>query len=390
MIDLNIGDKGSYLYVNFGAPLAHENNATRAASAALELRDLPQQLPFLEPVQIGISRGRMRAGAYGGQAHRTYGVLGDAVNLSARLMMASAPGTVLVSKNVQEEIEDLFEWQILDPIRVKGKSEPVEIAVLKAVKPRIGMHLPESDEADPLVGRDVEVAQLAQVMSEALAGKGQIVSLIGEAGLGKSRLVAKALSMAQKRGFTIFGGEAESHGVNSSYLVWHPIWRGLFGLDPTWSKEAQIRTLERAISLIDRNMISRVPLLGPALQLAIEDNELTAGLDAKLRKSLAGNACSWTAWGPGCGKCRWCLCWKTAIGWTPCRMTCWKKSRAASSDLPVLIILTFRDFEPGAQREARVITPARITRRSTLSPLTQEDLATLAQYKLLQWLAKRP
>ncbi len=157
LIDLNIGDKGSYLYVNFGAPLAHENNAARAASAALELRDLPEQLPFLDPLQIGISRGRMRAGAYGGVAHRTYGVLGDAVNLSARLMMASEPGTVLVSMNVQEEIDDLFEWEILDPIRVKGKSQPVAIAVLNGVRPRIGMHLPDSGESEPLVGRDHEV-----------------------------------------------------------------------------------------------------------------------------------------------------------------------------------------------------------------------------------------
>ncbi len=67
---------------------------------------------------------------------------------------------------------------------------------------------------------------------------------MAEAGLGKSRMVAKALQMAKARGFTVFGGEAESHGVNSSYLVWHPIWRGLFGLDPTWSAAMQTRVLQ--------------------------------------------------------------------------------------------------------------------------------------------------
>ncbi|MFN2134953.1 MAG: adenylate/guanylate cyclase domain-containing protein, partial [Candidatus Promineifilaceae bacterium] len=286
LIDLNIGDKGSYLYASFGAPLAHENNATRAASAALELRDLPQQLPFLEPLQIGISRGRMRAGAYGGSAHRTYGVLGDAVNLSARLMMASDPGTVLVSMNVQEEIADLFDWEIKEPIRVKGKSEPVAIAVLQAVKPRIGMHLPDDNESEPLVGRDVEVARIGELLDSALKGEGHVFGLVGEAGLGKSRLIAKALTMAQERGFAIFGGEAESHGVNSSYLIWHPIWRGIFGLDPTWDTDAQMRALTQKVSAVDTNMVPRVPLFGPALQLVIPDNDLTVGLDAKLRKSL--------------------------------------------------------------------------------------------------------
>ncbi len=71
-----------------------------------------------------------------------------------------------------------------------------------------------------------------------------MISIVGEAGLGKSRMVAKALAMAEERGFLIFGGEAESHGVNSSYLAWHPVWRGLFGLDPTRSQAAQIRALQ--------------------------------------------------------------------------------------------------------------------------------------------------
>ena len=207
----------------------------------------------------------MRAGAYGGSAHRTYGVLGDAVNLSARLMMASKPGTVLVSMNVQEEIAELFEWSIQTPIRVKGKSEPVPIAVLKAVRPRIGMHLPDTTEAEPMVGRDKEVETLASIMDGVLEGKGHIVSFIGEAGLGKSRLVAKALSMAEDHNFFIFGGECESYGVNRSYLVWHPIWRGIFGLDPNRRASIQISALQNRLDKIDVTMVQRTPVLGPVL-----------------------------------------------------------------------------------------------------------------------------
>jgi len=382
LLDLNIGDKGSYLYINFGAPLAHENNTTRAASAALELRDLPQQLPFLEHVQIGISSGRMRAGAYGGKAHRTYGVLGDAVNLAARLMMACKPGEVLVSMNVQEEIAHLFEWEILAPIRVKGKSEPVPVAMLKAIQPRVGMHLPHNDESEPLVGRDEEIAHLGQIMDQVLGGKGQIVSLVGDAGLGKSRLVARALAMAQERGFTVFGGEAESHGVNSSYLVWHPIWRGIFGLDPTQSKEAQIRTLRRAVERIDSNTIQRIPVLGPAFQLAIDDNELTAGFDAKLRKSLLEGMLV-DSLAVKAKDLPFVLVLEDCHWMDVLSHDLLDEIARSISSSPVLIILTSRDLEMEEARGKQLSTLPYYTNLE-LRPLAQKDLAKLAQFKLDQ------
>ena len=101
--DLNIGDKGSYIYITFGAPVSHENNAEHAALAALDLRRPPAALAYIGPNQIGISQGRMRTGVYGGAGHRTYGVLGDEVNLAARLMMAAQPGQILVSQAAQRQ-----------------------------------------------------------------------------------------------------------------------------------------------------------------------------------------------------------------------------------------------------------------------------------------------
>ncbi len=92
LLQLNIGDKGSYLYAVFGAPIAHEDDARRAVQAALALRQLSATLAWLPPVQIGLAQGVMRTGAYGGQTRRTYGALGEAVNLAARLMEAAAPG----------------------------------------------------------------------------------------------------------------------------------------------------------------------------------------------------------------------------------------------------------------------------------------------------------
>ncbi len=96
LIQLTIGDKGSYLQAAFGAPVAHEDDAIRAFSAALELR-VPE-LDFIQQIQIGISKGRMRTGAYGSVNRRTYGMMSDDVNLAARLMQAAKPGQILSSK----------------------------------------------------------------------------------------------------------------------------------------------------------------------------------------------------------------------------------------------------------------------------------------------------
>ena len=285
LVDLNIGDKGSYIYINFGAPIAHEDNAARAASTALKLSALPDELPFIRPLQIGITQGRMRAGAYGGAMHRTYGVLGDAVNLAARLMMKCEPGQILVSRNAQAPIADQFAWELLPPVTVKGKSEPIEIAALSGTGAHPAMHLPQSAQFTPLVGRDAHLAQIEQSLERALQGEGQIISLVGEAGLGKSRLAAEAIHRAHGRGFTVYGGECESYGLNTSYLVWQPIWRALFGLEPDWPEARQIRALTSRVQAFDAALARRTPLLGAVLGLAIADNDLTRSFDAKLRKS---------------------------------------------------------------------------------------------------------
>ena len=102
LLQLTIGDKGSYLYAAFGAPTAHEDDARRAAHAALELRwRCLTSWTFSQPLQIGISRGVLRVGACGSRTRRTYGAMGDEVNLAARLMSRAAPGEVLISGRVQ-------------------------------------------------------------------------------------------------------------------------------------------------------------------------------------------------------------------------------------------------------------------------------------------------
>jgi adenylate cyclase len=189
LLQLIIGDKGSYLCAAFGAPIAHEDDARRAVIAALELRTPPEDMDFIHPVQIGISQGTMRAGAYGGTTRRTYGVLSDEVNLAARLMQRAAPGEVLVSKRVQKAVSEAFTWEILPPIQVKGKSEPIPVARLVGVG-KAQVRAGSAIYTGMLVGREAELAQLVQFPQPLFEGKfAGMAYLHGEAGVGKSRLV---------------------------------------------------------------------------------------------------------------------------------------------------------------------------------------------------------
>jgi adenylate cyclase len=283
LLQLTIGDKGSYLYAAFGAPLAHEDDTVRAVSAALELRS--PALDFITNVQIGISQGRFRTGAYGGTMRRTYGVLGDEVNLAARLMQAAVPGQVLVSAISRRAAGDMFTWEKLPALKVKGKSEPVTVFSLVEAKKRRGIRLQAFEYALPMVGREAELALIEQKLDLALQGKGQVIGITGEPGIGKTRLMAEAIRLAGDRQLSGYASECESYGTNTSYLVWRPIWRAFFDIDPVWEVEDQVSALERQLERVDPALVPRLPLLGAVLNVEIPDNDLTRSFDAKLRKS---------------------------------------------------------------------------------------------------------
>jgi predicted ATPase/class 3 adenylate cyclase len=282
MLQLALGDKGCYLYASFGVPTAHEDDAVRVVSAALELRDF--HMDFITNVQIGISQGRMRTGAYGSPTRRTYGVLGDDVNLAARLMENAPPGQVLVNQNIYKATDDVFSWEELAPLQVKGKPQPVNVLRLIAKKSHRSSILHEPYYSLPMVGRAAELSVVRNKLDLVLLGWGQVISITAEAGMGKSRLVAEIIRVAREHNVLGYGGECQSYGTNTSYLVWQNIWRGFFGLDAAWPLAEQVAILEHQLAKIDQALLPRLPLLGAVLNLQIPDNELTGAFNAKLRK----------------------------------------------------------------------------------------------------------
>lgn len=378
LIDLNIGDKGSYLYINFGAPLAHEDNADRAAAAALALRAGPA-LAYIAPVQIGISQGRMRAGAYGGTNHRTYGVLGDEVNMAARLMMAAKPGQILVSAAAQRSLSPSFTLESLPPIRVKGKSEPAVIFALVSTQQVQGLSTTVTAYTLPMIGRQQEFGRVTTQLAMARQGQGQLISVIGEAGLGKSRLVAEVVAWATGQGFGIYGGECESYGVNSSYLVWHSIWRGLFALEPTWPPAQQLAELGERLRRISRMLPSRLPLLGVLLNLEIPETAVTQSLDAKLRKTLLETMlveCLRAA-----AQQRPLLIVLEACQWLdPLSLDLLEVLAQAVTDLPVVLLLTDRSESERLHNAAFRTQVAHTI--LPLAPFTAEEAAQFVHAKL--------
>lgn len=282
LLQLTIGDKGSYLYAAFGAPIAHEDDVDRAASAALELRILPEQLAYLEPLQIGITYGRMRVGAYGGTARRTYGVLGDSVNLSARLMQAAQPGQILASEEAHHRSGAAFVWEALPPIRVKGKSDPIPLFRLERLRHRrVGASLEGRFPREPL-GRDEILSGLSDRLGRVSSGYGQIIRLEGDAGMGKSHVAAHFIRQAKAQNMNVVIGICQSITQSAPYTPWRQIFSTLLGLQDIAEGEYEWVT---AWETHHPEWALRLPLLGDLLGLPLPDNPTTAAMDSTLRQA---------------------------------------------------------------------------------------------------------
>ena len=279
VLNLTIGDKGAYLHAVFGCPLAHEDDAARACAAALEVISL-EGGTAAAGLQVGIASGRLRSGAYGHRHRRAYSCLGDPVNLAARLMSAAPPGQVYVTAEVARQAGESFTFDTLADLTLKGKAAAVAARRL-AGRGRRAFYR-QRRPARPLLGRAGEITTLMRLAELAHGGQGQVIGVVAEAGMGKSRLVEEALNVLGEDGLRSYTGAAAAVGSATSYLVWQDIWSALLGVG---ADSDLVPTLEKALAEVDVGLVPRLPLLGAVLGLAMEDNELTASFDAKLRKT---------------------------------------------------------------------------------------------------------
>ncbi|HET9810059.1 MAG TPA: adenylate/guanylate cyclase domain-containing protein, partial [Candidatus Limnocylindria bacterium] len=228
-IDKYIGDA---VMAVFGAPISHEDDAERAIRAALAMQesiaklndDLAREHGVRLALRIGINTGEVVAGLLGGDVQSAYTVVGDAVNTAQRLESVAGLGQVLVSETTQRLAIHAFEFEVLPPVALKGKTERVPVfGVLQRRDEEI------EPDASPLVGREAELEQLRAALNDAILGNGRVVHVSGEAGVGKSRVVNEFRS-ALAGGIERMAARCASYETNTPYALVAGLVRGTFSI----------------------------------------------------------------------------------------------------------------------------------------------------------------
>jgi len=242
--------RGTKMLILFGAPVAHEDDPQRAVSAALAMnaeletlnetwrgklaRHLPAGLPgSLIQHRIGITCGDTFAGQVGSPTRREYTVMGDQVNLSARLMGAADPSQILAhfDLEVHKTVAAAYHLSELSPIRVKGKSRP--ISVFQVQGPRDDLLANRARSREPFIGRRDVLARAEAVLNQALDGRGAVLTLQGPAGMGKSHLADVLVQRAEARGAFVLFHACRSYAVSTPYACWSLLLRSLCGITAT-------------------------------------------------------------------------------------------------------------------------------------------------------------
>jgi ABC-type oligopeptide transport system substrate-binding subunit/class 3 adenylate cyclase len=267
----------------FGAPVTHEDDPVRAVRAALDIQQAIAEYArelhgYVQDFQmrVGVNSGTVVVGTVGSDMHMEYLAIGDAVNLAARLQSAAQPGRVLISESTARFCRTVFELNPLSDLAVKGKAEPVKVfeVVTPKAAPSTGRGIEGLTSA--LVGRDRELSILTDALERLTEGHGQIVTVLGEAGIGKSRLVEEAhlrLTGAPSA-LNWLEGRALSYGQTLSFWMLGQLIRNDLGLsdgDP----EAKIKVaLRRRLAELFGEQSDEVsPYLAHLLGIKLEGEE---------------------------------------------------------------------------------------------------------------------
>ncbi len=233
---------GDAVLAFFGAPVAHEDDPQRAVLAALDMiaasrvyrQDVRKEYGIDFDVRIGINTGPVVVGDVGASRAMEYTAMGDAVNVAARMEQTAAPGTIRISGDTQRIVAPYFDLEPLGGIEAKGKSEPVPAYRVVAAKSRAERFDRTGHVGAPMIGRDRELARLKAAIADLQNGRGGIVAIIGEAGLGKSRLVAELYKEWLATGRTEEGWDT-AHGVpydaSRPFGLFQNFARNMFGIE---------------------------------------------------------------------------------------------------------------------------------------------------------------
>jgi tetratricopeptide (TPR) repeat protein len=261
----------------FGAPLAHEDHAHRGVLAAWSilatLRDEPIQTPTTASavrVRIGLNSGEVVVGRIGDSLRMDYTAIGDTVNLAARLQAMAEPGTVLLSESTFRAAEGSIEAAPLGERRVRGRAEPVIVHRLVRARELGRASLRAAGTRSPLVGRRPELEKLLELIEAAGTGRGSLALVSGEAGVGKSRLVAELRGRPEAAGVRWLEGRTLSFGREIAYWPFLEALRGLCGILEDDEEPVSLAKLEAQVrSLFGDDSAEVLPYLASLLGLEV-------------------------------------------------------------------------------------------------------------------------
>jgi class 3 adenylate cyclase/tetratricopeptide (TPR) repeat protein len=218
---------GDGIMALFGAPIAHEDHALRACYAALAMQAAMQ--PYTEEVRrtqglelrmrVGLNSGEVVVRAIGNDLHIDYSAVGETTVLAARMEQMATPGSIRLTPSTLGLVEGLVRVNALGPVPVKGLVEPVEVFELVGASPlRRRLQAAAARGLTRFVGRQHEIEALHQALAHAAAGHGQVVALVGEAGVGKSRLAYEFVHAPQTQSWLVLESASVSYGKATPYF----------------------------------------------------------------------------------------------------------------------------------------------------------------------------
>ncbi len=268
----DIDADGGKLILIGGVPAITGHDEASVLLAARQTADRAQSLPL----KIGVNRGSLFAADVGAPFRRAFTIIGDAVNLAARVMSHAGQNQILVTPGVLEYCTTVFETTPVEPFRVKGKSHPVEAVQLG--KPTGSAE--RSDEHElPLIGRKEELATATAAIADLIRGKGQLVEVIGEPGIGKSRFTEEVATRARADGVTLYRSVCVQYESATPYAALRMVLRGLVGIEDEPGPALERLVRERAPHLDDW-----LPLIAVPFDAEVATTEAADELDPSFRK----------------------------------------------------------------------------------------------------------
>jgi class 3 adenylate cyclase len=251
--------QGDAMLAFFGAPIAHEDDPERAILAALDMvaatEEFAAELKAVRGIDFriraGINSGPVMVGNVGSDLRYEYTALGDAVNVAARMQTAAQPGTIVITEMTRHLTGDTFELDDLGEIEVKGKAEPIHAyrVVGRKAAPARRRGLESVGLDSPMVGRDDQLKRLASLLDVIAAGRGRAAFIVGEPGIGKSRLLAelKHAALAPPSTTRWFEGRCVSYGRNLPYHLLMDLLRSILGFSFSATESEARAALDAAL-----------------------------------------------------------------------------------------------------------------------------------------------